>query len=248
VPETVDSLITTTVPNMSSPTTQLHDAITIRDFQPEDIDQVKALFAAGMFPLLWEAFKADRHARLTEIDWRHPFIIPAPLLALGMQQSWDRPMLIYIGAVVCGFFLSSSVSYFKSRKGFHGYVQQSIQTDLSSIPSVYQTNGGNFSVAADSQNQILGMVGGEFKEDNDGGKTYELRRMSVDPRARGQGLAKRLVQQLENELDNLSTFFLTCTSIQYAANRLYQSQGFRLTKEESYPGMALKYRRYEKNY
>jgi ribosomal protein S18 acetylase RimI-like enzyme len=224
------------------------DGFTIRHFQPEDIDQVKAVFAAGMIPLIWEAFKTDRRSILTDFHWRHPFIITAPLLGMGWQQGWDRFPLIFIGAALTVFFLSSTISFFKMRKEFHGYIQQSVETDLSSIPSVYQTNGGSFLVAVDTQNEVLGMVGGELKEDNDGRKTFELRRMSVDPRARGQGLAKRLVQRLEKDLDNMSTLFLTCSSIQYAANRLYKSQGFLLTKEDPFPGMAFKLRRFEKEY
>jgi ribosomal protein S18 acetylase RimI-like enzyme len=217
---------------------------TIRHFQPKDIDQAKAVFVAGMIPLIWEAFKTDRRSKIDRVSLAAPFhyhCCTAPLvLGMGWQQGWGR--------VNCFLSIPSTISFFKMRKEFHGYIHQSVETDLSSIPSVYQTNGGSFLVAVDTQNEVLGTVGGESKEDNDDRKTFELRHMSVDPRARGQGLAKRLVQRLEKDLDNMSTLFLTCSSILYAANRLYRSQGFLLTKEDSFPGMAFKLRRFEKEY
>jgi GNAT superfamily N-acetyltransferase len=78
-------------------------------------------------------------------------------------------------------------------------------------------------------------VGGHARDDDDDG-VIELRRMSVSSKQRGMGLGKRLIQRLEVECEP-SKIYLTCTSIQNAAHRLYSRVGFTL-KETSTPGTA----------
>jgi len=129
------------------------------------------------------------------------------------------------------------------------YISHSLNTDLSNIPNVYQTNGGRFLVAT-KDNQIVGMVAGEFKQEIKGRKVYELRRMSVDRSMQGRGVGKRLVQCLERDLHQVCKIFLDCSSVQYAAHRLYLGQGFRLINKTAYEAYSPRFMicQFEKEY
>lgn len=65
------------------------------------------------------------------------------------------------------------------------FIQQSLDGDLSRIPSAYTAPGGNF--------WVVGIVGLENKGDGVG----ELRRMAVSSDFRRHGLGRRLVAELE---------------------------------------------------
>jgi GNAT superfamily N-acetyltransferase len=93
-------------------------------------------------------------------------------------------------------------------------------------------------------------VGGEFKEEKDGKRVYELRRMSVDSQIRGRGIGKRLVRRLEKELDRLSTIFLTCSNLQAPAHVLYKGQNFQLQNKSVPPEYPKGFEifRFEKHY
>ena len=117
------------------------------------------------------------------------------------------------------------------------------------MPDVYNKDGGVFLVA-EMGNKVVGIVGGEFKEESaDGARTYELRRMSVDSRVRGRGLGKRLVRALEETLDRPSKLFLKCSNAQFAAHALYRGQGFELKEATPlFPPTSFNVLLFEKTY
>lgn len=227
------------------------DDITIRHFQPEDLEQVQFLFRQGMLSLVPVMVKELITLKLTSVTWDHPYIMTAPLLAVGWQHApWSLVLRLYTGVVLTVKLAWLIFYYFKSRKDFRRYIQSSIDTDLSNIPSLYQTNGGCFLVAtANKEERVVGMVGGEYKEEKSNKRIYELRRMSVDPRMRGLGIGKRLVRRLEKELDQLSMIFLTCSNLQPPAQALYKGQRFQL-KSKSSPGNSKSFEilRFEKDF
>jgi GNAT superfamily N-acetyltransferase len=86
-----------------------------------------------------------------------------------------------------------------------------------------------------SAGSIVGIVGGHARDDDDDG-VIELRRMSVSSKQQGMGLGKRLIRRLEVECQP-SKMYLTCTSMQNTAHRLYSRAGFTLTTTST-PGTA----------
>jgi GNAT superfamily N-acetyltransferase len=225
------------------------DGITIRHFQPEDLEQVKILFQQGMLSLIPEMVKVLITLKLTSVTWNHPFVMTAPLLAVGWHASWSRTLPLYAGAVLTAQLAWLIFYYVKTRRDFQGYVQNSVDTDLSNISSVYQKDGGCFLVATVNE-RVVGIVGGEFKEEKDGKRVYELRRMSVDSQIRGRGIGKRLIRRLEKELDRLTTIFLTCSNLQPPAHVLYKGQNFQMQNISVPPGQSKAFVifRFEKHY
>jgi GNAT superfamily N-acetyltransferase len=216
------------------------DGISIRHFRPEDLDQIKVLFQQGMLPLMGPMIKLSMALKLKSLSWDNPVVMAAPLLALGWQSiAWTFTVPVYVGTVLALNLFWFLYFTFSSRQVFHGYVHHSLNSDLANIQSVYQTKGGCFLVATLNDDKVIGMVGGEFKEEEtkDGTqRVYELRRMSVDPNIRGRGVGKRLIRRLEEDLEQLSKIFFTCSNIQYPAHALYKGQGFQFMKTETYPG------------
>lgn len=88
--------------------------------------------------------------------------------------------------------------------------------------------------------RVVGIVAAQGREDDN---TVELRRMSVDSRYRGKGIAKALGRRvLEFAVrKNYTAVVLGTTAVKLAAHKLYESLGFRRTgQSEDYrlPGMS----------
>lgn len=90
------------------------------------------------------------------------------------------------------------------------------------------------------QGQVVGIVAAQGREDDN---TVELRRMSVDSRFRGKGIAKALGRRVLEfaMLNNYSAVVLGTTAVKMAAHKLYESLGFRRvgeTEDYTLPGMT----------
>lgn len=88
--------------------------------------------------------------------------------------------------------------------------------------------------------RVVGIVAAQGHEDDN---TVELRRMSVDSRYRGKGIAKALGRRvLEFAVrNNYAAVVLGTTAVKLAAHKLYESLGFcRTSQSEDYrlPGMS----------
>ena len=85
---------------------------------------------------------------------------------------------------------------------------------------------------------MVGTFGLERTSDD----TMELRRMYVDPSARRQGIARRMLQFAEDECRrrNVSWLGLSTAEIQQAALALYRNAGYRLVREETVEGLSNK--------
>lgn len=87
---------------------------------------------------------------------------------------------------------------------------------------------------------VVGMVAAQGREEDN---AVELRRMSVDSRFRGKGIAKALGRRvLEFAVHNsYSAVVLGTTAVKPAAHKLYESLGFRHAGESeghTLPGMS----------
>lgn len=99
--------------------------------------------------------------------------------------------------------------------------------------------GSRFWVAV-LDGQVVGIVAAQGREEDN---TVELRRMSVDSRYRGKGIAKALGRRVLEfaMLNNYSAVVLGTTAVKMAAHKLYESLGFQKVGEtDNYtlPGMS----------
>jgi ribosomal protein S18 acetylase RimI-like enzyme len=159
-----------------------------------------------------------------------------------------------IAAAVTTLAISLAACWWQISDWLGSYIQFCLdKDDLCSSEKLQTVYGGNgtFLVALDSNQDLVGMVGGEEKS---GVGIFELRRMSVDSRYRGKGVGRALLSRLQEELP-AKQIFLTTTSTQHAARRLYESVGFQCGKGgKEFPfgswftQQAVSLFRYEKNY
>ena len=78
-------------------------------------------------------------------------------------------------------------------KEIEAYIEESLRGDLQNIPLHYLSEpGGNFWVA-EASGQVVGTAGVQRQSE----EVAELRRMAVDIRWRRQGIARRLLEQVE---------------------------------------------------
>lgn len=230
----------------------VQDDIVIRPYQKQDLDQIIQLFKEGMYPLGLVLAKMTMVKKLKTPSWDNPLVLPlAPILAVSWTAKFNllEMVVAYTGGVSVVSLVWWIVLLYHCRKIFYGYVARSLTEDLASMDDVYNKDGGCFLVA-ELEKRIVGMVGGEFKEESaNGQRTYELRRMSVDTQVRGRGLGKRLVRTLEETLDRPSKMFLTCSNTQFAAHALYRGQGFELKETNSFfPITGFERLTFEKSY
>lgn len=102
------------------------------------------------------------------------------------------------------------------RSVFRSFLDKSLNGDLDDIEGVYECF-----LVAERDGKIVGTVGGEDKGDG----VLELRRMTVDASVRNRGIGLRLIQALEKQVSP-KKIYLSCSSVQYAAHRLYEKAGF----------------------
>jgi putative acetyltransferase len=99
-----------------------------------------------------------------------------------------------------------------------------IDADLSDIPRSYQSRSGVFRVIENENGEIVG-CGGLYPVDD---KSVELRKMYFRPEIRGQGLGRRLLDDLvaEARRRNYARIELETASHLETAIALYQRAGF----------------------
>jgi GNAT superfamily N-acetyltransferase len=230
-----------TPPTKSSSACSDDDGIIIRRYQSSDQEQVKHIFRTGMESNIFAAYTAVvRHpiaalpltclTAITAGVTHHICNMTSVLGRNDNNKQQSSPVLVVVVAAVA--VLPATGLYYLLKSKFGMYIQASLDDDLSKIEEVY-SGKGCFLVAVDTAKQsagaIVGIVGGHDRENG----VIELRRMAVLSTKRGTGLGLRLIRRLEEECQPVK-MYLTCSSIQYAAHRLYSRAGF-LLKERFKP-------------
>ncbi|XP_008115932.2 N-acetylaspartate synthetase isoform X2 [Anolis carolinensis] len=105
---------------------------------------------------------------------------------------------------------------------------------------LYGTMAGSCFWVAVLNGNVVGIVAARGNEDDN---TVELRRMSVDSRYRGKGIAKALGRKVLEfaMVNNYSSVVLGTTAVKVAAHKLYESLGFKhvgVVEHYSLPGMT----------
>ncbi|WP_417514226.1 GNAT family N-acetyltransferase [Minwuia sp.] len=115
------------------------------------------------------------------------------------------------------------------RGAFELYIQRSLTEEIDRIGDYFADRNGAFFVA-ERGDRICGMFGLETV----GPGSVELRRMYVDPDARGLGLGRQLLARAEAEARKLGgdRLILSTSEVQEAALGLYRSSGYVQTREE----------------
>jgi GNAT superfamily N-acetyltransferase len=123
------------------------------------------------------------------------------------------------------------------RDAFEVYIERALAEEIDRISAYYDERDGGFWVAVKGD-KVVGTFGLERASDD----AMELRRMYVDPSARRQGIARRMLQFAEDECRNRNVprLQLSTLKIQQAALALYRNAGYRLIREETVEALSNK--------
>jgi putative acetyltransferase len=115
------------------------------------------------------------------------------------------------------------------QEAFEAYIASSLREEIGRIAEYYGQKNGGFWVAADGP-KVVGMFGLEPS----GEAAMELRRMYVDPDARRQGIARKMLAFAEQECRRRGRprMDLSTSEVQGDALSLYRSAGYQLVREE----------------
>ncbi|XP_078064200.1 N-acetyltransferase 8B-like [Mustelus asterias] len=206
----------------------------IRRYRPGDQDEARRILAGGLTGLAGPAFRSA---------------IRAPS-NLGLLLAASGAVHALTASPVCtatAFLALLALVYLACRGPFTGYVREILNGDMADIARHYLSAlGGCFWVAEEEEEEeggaatggrgggrLAGIVAAKA-EPADMPTACHLYRLSVDPRCRGRGLARGLIQVvLDFARDGgFCLCALDTTSVQQPALRLYQRMGFQLVGTE----------------
>jgi GNAT superfamily N-acetyltransferase len=124
------------------------------------------------------------------------------------------------------------------REQFEQYIQTSIDGEMSRLGDIFSETRRNAFWVVETGDQIIGMFGIESRSDD----TTELRRMYLDRRHRGRGIAQRMLQCAETRARHLgfANLILSTAEVQRAAITFYRKSGYRLVRTERADAMSTK--------
>ncbi|XP_038831716.1 N-acetylaspartate synthetase-like [Salvelinus namaycush] len=204
------------------------DTVLIREFERTDHAEVRRIFYEGIMERIPNtAFRGILQQSQTQFVYAL-----LTLMCFVVTKS--------LALTCCAPFLLMAARYFYSHKVIHSYLACALHTDMADIEEYYMKPTGSCFWVAVLEGQVVGIVAAQGREDDN---TVELRRMSVDSRFRGKGIAKLLGRRvLEFAMhNNYAAVVLGTTAVKMAAHKLYESLGFRRTGgSEDYvlPGMS----------
>jgi GNAT superfamily N-acetyltransferase len=124
------------------------------------------------------------------------------------------------------------------RERFETYIQTSIDGEMSHLRDVFSETRRNAFWVVETDDTIIGMFGIESR----GADSTELRRMYLDRRHRGRGLAQRMLQCAETRARELgfAKLILSTAEVQKAAIAFYRKSGYTLVRSERADAMSTK--------
>ena len=122
-------------------------------------------------------------------------------------------------------------------EAFEAYIEQSLKEEIDHIADYYRERSGSFFVV-EASDKIIGMYGLE----SIGMDAMELRRMYVDPAARGRGIGRSLLAHAEEQTRQTgkARLILSTSEIQTSALSLYRASGYIQLREEVSEGQSHK--------
>ncbi|MBN3296996.1 NAT8L synthetase, partial [Amia calva] len=204
------------------------DTVFIRKFERSDHGEVRRIFYEGIMERIPNtAFRGLKHQTKTQI--LYAFIT---IMCFVVTKS--------LALTCCAPLILLGARYYFSRKVILSYLDCALHTDMSDIEQYYMKPTGSSFWVAVLEGKVVGIVAAQGSEEDN---TVELRRMSVDSRYRGKGIAKALGRKVLEfaMVSNYSAIVLGTTAVKLAAHKLYESLGFRHvgeTEEYTLPGMS----------
>ncbi len=193
----------------------------IRQFQERDYKQVVDLFSRGLKEHIPASF-----CHVLTLPRTPLVLVGVPLAIVLLSDSW-------LLAVLCIFFMLLFL-WFLVCRAWNKYVSKCLHTDMADIPKSYMNARGSCFWVAESEGEVVGIVGGlPVKDPPLGKKQLQLLHLSVCSQHRGQGIAKALVRTvLKFARDQgYSSIVLKTSVIQQVAVTLYYSMDFQKTGE-----------------
>lgn len=228
--------------------------IKVRKYQKTDESRVKEIFSDGM---IGHIVPAGTYSIAKTFVF--PIVIVLSSISVAMALQYRASHLTYLKGTIAILFIGTVLVFLgwvKMNSVMHEYVQGSFQTDMENITNHYlKDEDTNFFVAVDEMNgQIAGCVAldHEMREPETAtskkikesvpkrmrsGKWGELRRMSVARSFRGRGIATLLHSDLVAfaKAHHYRGIFLTTSSLQVPAIRLYKKLGYQHVSSMSIP-------------
>jgi GNAT superfamily N-acetyltransferase len=124
------------------------------------------------------------------------------------------------------------------RERFEQYILTAIGGEMNRLHDLFSEARGNAFWVVEADGQIIGMFGIERRGD----ESMELRRMYLDRRHRGRGIAQRMLACAETRARELgfSKLVLCTAEVQNAAIAFYRKSGYRLVRTELAGSMSIK--------
>ncbi len=121
---------------------------------------------------------------------------------------------------------------------FERYISMAINGELRQLQDIFSETRRNAFWVVEIDQQIVGMFGIESSDKN----STELRRMYLDRRYRGRGIAQRMLQSAEARAREFgfSRLILSTAEVQKAAIAFYRKAGYRLVRTELADTMSRK--------
>ncbi|XP_027894638.1 N-acetylaspartate synthetase [Xiphophorus couchianus] len=204
------------------------DGVFIREFEREDQEEVLRIFHEGIME------------RIPNSAFRGIWQQPRTQFLYAFLTAMCFYMTKSVTLTCCAPLILMGARYYYSRKVIQNYLDCALNTDMADIEAYYMKPTGSCFWVAVLDGRVVGIVAAQGHEDDN---TVELRRMSVDSRYRGKGIAKALGRRvLEYAVrNNYAAVVLGTTAVKLAAHKLYESLGFcRTSQSENYrlPGMS----------
>ncbi|KAM4899924.1 N-acetyltransferase 8 isoform 1-T2 [Sylvia borin] len=192
----------------------------IRQYQEQDYEAVRALFARGILEHTPAAFRHILRSARVRLALLAVFVA-----ARAAAGSW----VLGLGAVALALVLL----WVLVRSLGTDYVRDALGTDLCDVLGTYLRPDRCFWVAEEG-GTVVGMVAAVPA----GRGELELKRLSVSREHRGRGLARALCREVLGfaRARGYGTVVLSTSMVQVVAQRLYEAQGFRRVGT-SYPSL-----------
>jgi GNAT superfamily N-acetyltransferase len=124
------------------------------------------------------------------------------------------------------------------RERFEQYIQTSIDGEMSRLREVFSEAKRKAFWVVETGDEIIGMLGIESRSN----ECAELRRMYLDRRHRGRGIAQRMLECAETRARELgfAKLILSTAEVQEAAIAFYRKSGYSLVRTERADTMSTK--------
>lgn len=162
-----------------------------------------------------------------------------------MTATFEKPAIIraygdadYAQVVALFTSINRELAPSEMRELFEQYIQTSIDQEIGRLCDIFSEARRNAFWVVETGDEIIGMFGIESRSQ----ESTELRRMYLDARYRGRGIAQRMLQCAETRARELGfvKLVLSTAEVQKAAIGFYRKSGYHLVRTERAEAMSAK--------